>query len=240
MSIRLLIAAAAAFVATVSSSHASTVTVDGSYTAVDGASTNAAYDPTINNDGQAFLSSPFSEVLTVGSTTTPSPFLQVAPVSGGSGVGTVSGVINIAMTLTDAANSPVTSFSYTTGGNSVTLTNGVLNIVANYNIFYGNQTDCITFSTTTCVANDVTNVIGETITATLADGTTISLNLYNWADWNMAPNISIDPTSGPTPQQPTPTPEPASLALFGAGLIGLFAALRRARGGSRAAGRAAA
>ena len=232
MSTRLLIATAAAFLATVSSAYATTsVTIDGTYTAVAVAA-HPQYAPTINNDGQPFLSSPFSTTLTVGSTTTPSPFLQVAPVSGGSGVGTQSGSIDIAMTLTDAANSPVTSFSYTTGGNPVTLTNGVLNIVANYNLFYGNQTDCITFSTTTCTANDVTTTIGETITATLADGTTISMNLYNWSDWNMAPNISFDPTSGPTP---TPTPEPASLALFGAGLVGLFVALRRQRAGAGAA-----
>jgi hypothetical protein len=220
MSTRLLFAlVSSAILAMVSQSNATTIT--GSYTAVDTGTGN--YLPTINADGGPFLSSPFSESLTLGSMTAPTTFLQVAPVSGNSSVGTQTGAIAVAMKLTGPSNSPVTSFSYTAGGDPVTLTNGTLNLTANYGIFYGNQTDCIAWNTTNCTSTDNTTTIGETVTATFADGAVVAINLYNWSDWNMAPNISFTLV---TDVGGSPVPEPASLMLFGAGLIGLSMARR--------------
>jgi hypothetical protein len=224
MSIRLLIAALTAFLAGITSAYATT-TISGSYTAVN--NQTGTYRPTINDDGGSFLPSPFTENLTVGTTTATQVFLQIAPISGGSG--TLTGSIGVAMTLTDAANSPVTGF-YTTGGGSptTTLTNGTLNLTAYYEIYYGNQTDCVAWNSTTCTPTDNTTTIGETVDATFADGSVLAINLYNWSDWNMAPNISFDLVSGPTPT--APAPEPSSLAVFGGALIALSVMARRRRG----------
>ena len=221
MSLRLLIAAVAAFVASVTSAYATTM-ITGSYTAVN--NQTGTYRPTINDDGGSFLPSPFTENLTVGTTTATQVFLQIAPISGGSG--TLTGSIGVSMKLTDAANSPVTGF-YTTGGGTptTTLTNGTLNLTAYYEIYYGNQTDCVAWNSTTCTPTDNTTTIGETVDATFADGAVLAINLYNWSDWNMAPNISFDLVSGPTAM----APEPSSLAVFGGALIALSVMARRRR-----------
>jgi hypothetical protein len=168
----------------------------------------------------------------VGATTTPQVFMQIAPISGGSG--TLAGSLAVDMTLTDAANSPVTGF-YTTGGSgsSTTLSNGTLDLTAYYEMYYGNQSDCVAWNSTTCTPNNDTSTIGETITATFADGSVLAINLYNWSDLggstlNMAPKISFDLINGPSA-----VPEPSSLAVFGGALIGLGMMTRRRRGGVR-------
>ncbi len=160
----------------------------------------------------------------MGTTTATQVFLQIAPISGGSG--TLTGSIGVSMKLTDAANSPVTGF-YTTGGGTptTTLTNGTLNLTAYYEIYYGNQTDCVAWNSTTCTPTDNTTTIGETVDATFADGAVLAINLYNWSDWNMAPNISFDLVRGPTAM----APEPSSLAVFGGALIALSVMARRRR-----------
>jgi hypothetical protein len=229
MSIRLLISAAAAFMVSIGCAHATT-TIAGSYTAVNNQS--GSNRPTINYDGQPFLPSPFTENLTVGTTTATQTFLQIAPASGGSG--TLAGSIAINMTLTDAANSAVTGF-YTTGGGSsgATLSHGVLGLTAYYDIYYGNQTDCVAWNSTSCTPTDNTTTIGETVYATFADGALLAINLYNWSDWDMAPNISFDLVNGPTPAA---VPEPSSIAVFGGALIGLGVLSRRRRRGKISAG----
>jgi hypothetical protein len=233
----MLIAAAAAFLAAASSSYATT-TINGSYTAT-ASGTNAPY---VNYDpagGTYYYFAPsFTQTLTtVGSTTTASPFIELTPQSSGSG--TVSGSVAVALTLTDASNAAVTSFSYTNGGDAVTLTNGVLNITANYDIYYAASgvnaayTDCVVWNAASCSTNVSTSgstTLGETVTATFADGEVLALNLYNWADWDMEPNISFTFVAGPTVAQ---TPEPASIAVFGSGLIGLAMIRRRLQGGGK-------
>ncbi len=207
MSTRMLIVEAAAFLAVSAPSHATTI--NGSYTASD----SGTYAPDINYSPYqgatyTFMSSPFTQTLTVGSTTTPTAFFAVVPLNYSSSVGTVGGAISVALTLTDASGAAVTSFSYTTGGDAVTLSNGVLNLTANYDLYYagygGNSTptDCIVWNGATCTPSDNTGAnistpLGETVTATFADGEVLAINLYNWTDWNMEPNISFTLVSGP-------------------------------------------
>jgi hypothetical protein len=218
---RLLAGAAAVLLVTAASAHADMIT--GTYTAVD--TGTGGYLPTINDDGGSFLTSPFSQTLTLGTPTTPTIFLQVAPISGGTG--TLTGSIAIDMTLLGPAGSPVTSLTYSNGGNPATLSNGSVDFSANYEIFNGNQTDCITWNSVTCTASNVTTTVGETLTVGYADGASTAIALYNWSDWNMTPAISFEETSAPA----RPVPEPASAGVLASALAGLWLATRRRHGG---------
>jgi len=221
MSTRFLGLAAVGVLATVTSAGADTL--KGTYTAVD--TVTGTYAPTINDDGGPFLNSPFSETLTVG-TPVATTFMQVNPITESSSVGTKTGSVAIAMTLTGPGGSALKSVSYSAGGNGATLTNGSIDFDANYEIFYGNQTDCLTWNSTTCTANNSTTTVGETLTATFANGSVLKMALYNWSDWAMAPEISFDEVSGAAPS----VPEPASIAVLGTGLLAFGLGMRRRRG----------
>jgi hypothetical protein len=73
------------------------------------------------------------------------------------------------------------------------------------------QTDCIIWST----ANDP-------IVINFTDGYTLTATLNNAQDWNITPTISL--AVSPTHQT---VPEPASLAILGAGVMALGLARRR-------------
>lgn len=223
MSPRFLVLGAVAMVAAVASVRADEL--QGTYTAVD--TVPGTYAPYINDDGSpSFLNSPFSESLTVGTPLT-TTFLQVSPVSGSGSVGTVTGSIAIAMTLTGPNGSAVTGLTYSSGGNGATLSKGTIDFNANYELAYASQTDCLTWNSKTCTPSNSTTTLGETLTATLANGEVVKIGLYNWGDWNMTPEISFEEMSGPSPVQPVP--EPASIAVFGAGFVGLGFMRRRWR-----------
>ncbi len=209
---RLLIAATAAFMAAAAAGRADTIT--GSYTAID--SVTGPYAPTINDDGQPFLGSPFSATAAVGTTTPIQTFLQIAPASGNASAGTQTGSVEIAMSLADAG-SAVTGVTTSAGGNTAFVANGTLYFSANYELFYGNQTDCLTWDASSCTPTNNTSTLGEKLTVSFADGAEAAINLYNWSDWNMAPDISLSVLNGPTPA----VPEPASIAIFGSALLGL-------------------
>jgi len=193
----------------------------GSYTAVD--TSSGPYSPTINDNGGAYLPGSFSGALTVGQSTGPISFLQVAPVSGGSSVGTITGSIAIAMTLAAPDGSAITSVTSSAGGNGATLSNGTIDFLANYELFYANQTDCLSWNSTTCTPTNSSTTPSETLTVTFADDAILDITLYDWSDWNMAPDISFELMSGPV----TTVAEPASLALFTVGLAALWMLRRR-------------
>jgi hypothetical protein len=216
---KIMTTAAAALVATVTAAGADTISE--SYTAVN--TGTGPYLPTINDDGGAFLSSPYTQSIAAGTTTTPSTFLQVAPANGGSG--TLMGGVAVAMKLTDGG-AAVTGVTSSNGAGFVSLANGAIDFSANYDIYYGNQTDCITWSASSCTPNDNTTTIGDTLTVSFANDAVLAINLYNWSDWDMQPDISFNLISGPG----TPVPEPASLAIFGVALAGLTVARRHLPG----------
>jgi hypothetical protein len=199
---------------------ASSYTVTGSYSA--STSTHAAGTPTISDS----LPAAFSETLAVGGTTGQLNFLTVAPTSGS---GLVTGSVDVEFSYVGPSGSAVTGVSSTVGANQATFSGGMVDIAANYAINYTTQTDCITWDgTCTPSSGPVTTKLTDTLAISFADGAVLDVGLYDWSDWNMQPGISFTLASGPTPQTPT-APEPASLALFGAGVASL-AVIRRRRG----------
>jgi len=221
MRTRLLTTAIAAMLLSSSASYAGTIS--STYTAVATETSGfSGYAPTVTK----VLPSPFTETLSVGKPSTATDFIKVAPKSGGSLVGTIKGTVDIAFTFSSAT---VTSVANSSGGNPAKLVNGTVDVSANYLLFYGTnpQTDCITWSTTTCTADEKQNVnVGDVVTVNFSNGAILAINLYNWADWDMTPDISFTLV-----KDPTAAPEPMSVALLGSAMAGL-GLIRRSRKGA--------
>jgi hypothetical protein len=201
--------------------------VGGSYTAVDGSNGTGA--PTINDtgNGSLYLSSPFSQNLTVGNSTGPMNFLLVSPTSGS---GLLTGSIIVDFNLSGPNGSAVTGVSSTTGANQATIVNGKVQIDANFAINYTSQTDCITWTSGCTAGNNNGQPLTDTLAVAFANGAVLNIGLYDWADWDMEPDISFDLVN-----PPVQVPEPASLALFGTGFAALLLLSRRQFMSARAA-----
>jgi hypothetical protein len=188
--------------------------VGGTYSAVD--TQNIPGAPTINDtgNGSLYLSSPFSENLNVGNSTGPMDFLLVSPTSGS---GTVNGSIQIDFSLSGPNGSTVTGVTSTQGANQASIVGGKVQIDANYSLNYSSQTDCITWTSSCVAGNNNGQRLTDTLAISFANGAVLDIGLYDYADWNMEPDISFDLV---TP--PVQVPEPASLALFGTGFAALL------------------
>jgi hypothetical protein len=201
-----------------SPAYAGSYVVGGTYTAVDANNTQGA--PTINDTGNGalYLPSPFSGSLTVGQSTGPLNFLYVSPTSGS---GTVTGSIVVDFNLSGPNASAVTGVTSTAGANQASIVNGLVQIDANYAIDYANQTDCITWTSACTAGNYQGNPLTDTLAVDFADGAILDIGLYDWADWDMQPQISFELVQG------VEVPEPASLALLATGIAALFLLKRR-------------
>ncbi len=195
-----------------------TGTFYGSYTAVT--NTSGAGVPTINDGSGTYLPGSFSGTLTQGQTTPAQNFLLVSPTNGS---GLVTGSILVDFSFSDALGSAVTSVSGTAGANAASLVGGKVAVDADYAINYATQTDCITWAGSCAPdakSGAIKTALSNTILVSFADGAALDVNLYNWSDWNMEPEISFEMVSGPT-AAPSPVPEPSTIALFAVALAGL-------------------
>ena len=172
------------------------------------------------------LTSPISGTLSVGQTTAPTDFLLVSPTNGS---GLVTGSIQVDFSVSDIYGSAITGVTNTAGANVATIVNGEIQFDGNYAINYKTQTDCITWAgycSPAAQSGAVKTQLTNTVAVSFADGAVLDMNLYDWSDWNMQPEISFGMAN-----TPVPVPEPATLALFAAGLAGLAFLQRRRMAG---------
>jgi PEP-CTERM motif len=192
----LLLGSAAAFLAALPGlASATVVTVTGTYVITQTAGQGGtSAEPTINNN----LATPFTENLTVGSNyTNPVNFFSATPANSCNN--------NCGMYLTHpheiATDTLTATFSFTTPTGAT----GELVDTGAYTANYYNDTDSITWNSP------------DPLIVTFSNGVQLSVKLNDASDWTITPTIQFDPTGGPTPT----VPEPASIALFGVGLLGL-------------------
>lgn len=192
-----------------------TITIKGTYTVTQTQTGGQVGNkPTITDD----LKSNFTEILTIGKATNPTSFFTISP-AGTSGIncgrhcnGTndiASDTITVTFTFTDPSGA--TGNLVETGIYQANY-DGTLSCSSSR----GSQTDCIDWSKT-----------NDPIEVTFSDGIELLVTLYDAQDWDIVPKISFEAFQNPVQKpDPKPVPEPASLVIFGAALIGGFGARR--------------
>jgi hypothetical protein len=199
-------ATAAAFLLSAASAYAAPTTVAGTYSI-----TQSAVSPTGANEWSPAddLGSPFGESLNVGVATANTDFFTLNP-PGSSGCGsscTETETVSAAFTFTSPSGTTPTPVTFS----------------ATFTAHWGSQTDTLIWAGSSGSGGaDGNGFVTETVDFT--DGAVLDIILSNAQDWSSIPSISFDLVDTPT----TVVPEPASLALVGAALLG-FGLTRRLR-----------
>jgi hypothetical protein len=139
------------------------------------------------------LSSPFTENLALNSPTTLTNFIGITPANL-SGSHTATGTVTVTFNFTKPSG--ITGTAVDTG-------------VYTANYYSGrnapDDTDSIVWNSP------------DPIVVNFTDGAVLDVTLKNTSDWTLYPQITFDLVKDPS----APVPEPMSIALLGAGLIGL-------------------
>lgn len=216
--------AIAALVLSLNTASAFATPLTGSYSVGETFSSSQG-GPTISNN----LSSSFAMNLTLGIETTPTGFFTTAPASscsGGGCIGGSSGTETDALTVT-FNNLQILGVTIPTFTEMATFTakysGSELSCAVGDGVSPLNgQTDCFVWAGAANTWNGSTMLSKQ-----LGNGYTLEIFLYNATDWNITPKIGFELVAAPTS-----VPEPATLGLIGAGLLGL-GMLRRSRNAAR-------
>lgn len=227
-------AAAAVLALGTSAAFATTVTYDvtGSYSI-----SGMADGTTVSNELGTYHDHVYNfsaSGLSLGTESSPTHFFQVNPP--GSCNGCSGGLLTDTLTIA-FGNLAVTNSAHQAIGNIPSLTlSGVFD--AQYDSWelpcamgdgsspsYG-DTDCFIWQQDAHDDNNGKYNGYSEFTDSLGGGYDLNLFLYNAADWDITPKIGFEVT-----RTPVTTPEPATLALFAAGLAALAVASRRRRPG---------
>lgn len=113
------------------------------------------------------------------------------------------------------ANIPLNLTLNDNSGGSVSFT-----VFLDYAANFANNTDSMAWGTTAFSNPGPTTSGTFSQNETLSDGAVVKVTLPWESDWDMAQAVSFDETTAPTVRS-VPTPEPATLAVLSAGLVGI-------------------
>jgi hypothetical protein len=190
----LLLAVLAAAALLSANAYADPITVMGSYSFNTTSTVGNA--PTITD----VLVNPFTESLTLNTPTSLLNFIEVAPAP----------VCGSGCDRNDHKSDYDTASGFITVSFTFTKPSGITGTAidtATYTADYANNTDSVIWKSST-----------SPILVTFTDGATMTISLDDASDWNLFPQLTFDLTKDPTT---TGVPEPTSLAVLGAGLLGL-------------------